>query len=252
MGLKHIRRPVKWHRRFLNSLLLVLFCVPDFLLASPRISLVTFLERPLVDQVQGKPTGVLIDVVAELMRRSGVEYTLNLAPPKRALVIARTTAKHCVFPIERSQEREVFFQWITPILISRHGLYSHPDKKIPLVTLLDAKPYTLGSYLGSGVGEYLESFGFNVDFASRNDLNAGKLSKKRIDLWVSDTISARYLAKEDGFPLNDPELVFLTTVRAMGCHLNVDKRLVETMQEVLYGMYKDKTIEKIYRQFNEH
>lgn len=217
--------------------------------AQSTISLVTFMERPLVDQINRQPGGILIDVVAELMKRSGVEYTLNLAPPKRAIVIAQTTPKTCVFPIERSQEREVFFQWITPILISRHGLYSHPSRSVPLVTLSDARPYTLGSYLGSGVGEYLESFGFRVDFASRNDLNAGKLAKKRIDLWVSDTISAQYLAKKDRFQLKEPELVFLTTVRAMGCHLGVDKRLVETIQEVLFGMYRDKTISKIYEQF---
>lgn len=219
--------------------------------AKESLSLVTFLERPLVDQKNTDVEGVLIDVVKELMRRSGIDYTLNLAPPKRALVIARTSPKHCVFPIERSQEREVFFQWITPILISRHGLYSHPDRDIPLMTLSDARPYTLGSYLGSGVGEYLESFGFNVDYASRNDLNAGKLAKKRIDLWASDTISAKYLAKEDRFDLKAPELVFLTTVRAMGCNLDIDRRMVDTMQDVLFGMYKDKTIAKIYEQFDQ-
>lgn len=216
------------------------------------LSLVTFLERPLVDQKDNEVTGVLIEVIRELMRRSGVDFTLNLAPPKRALVIARTSTKHCVFPIERSQEREVFFQWITPILISRHGLYSNPDRDIPLVTLSDARPYTLGSYLGSGVGEYLESFGFNVDYASRNDLNAGKLSKKRIDLWVSDTISAKYIAKEDHFELKKPELIFLTTVRAMGCNLDVDRRLLDTLQDVLTGMYKDKTVAKIYEQFDRN
>jgi hypothetical protein len=219
--------------------------------AKESLSLVTFLERPLVDQQGTDIHGVLIDVVKELMRRSGIDYTLNLAPPKRALVIARTSPKHCVFPIERSQEREVFFQWITPILISRHGLYSHPDRDIPLMTLSDARPYTLGSYLGSGVGEYLESFGFNVDYASRNDLNAGKLAKKRIDLWASDTISAKYLAKEDRFNLKAPELVFFTTVRAMGCNLDVDHRMVDTIQDVLFGMYKDKTIAKIYEQFDQ-
>jgi hypothetical protein len=217
--------------------------------AREALSLVTFLERPLVDQNGAQPHGILIEVIRELMHRSGVDYTLNLAPPKRALVIARTTSRHCVFPIERSQEREVHFQWITPILISRHGLYSHPDRSIPLTTLMDVKPYVLGSYLGSGVGEYLESFGFNVDYASRNDLNAGKLEKKRIDLWVSDTISAKYMAKEDRFELKEPELIFFTTVRAMGCNLDVESGLVDTIQDVLSGMYKDKTIAKIYEQF---
>ncbi|MCA9999154.1 MAG: hypothetical protein KDE56_25495 [Anaerolineales bacterium] len=122
------------------------------LAADPRIGLVTFSERPLVDRDENQqPKGLVVSVLAELMHRAGLEYNIKFAPPKRALLIAQRTENHCVFPIDRSQEREVFFKWVSPVLISRHGFYAQPERNIKLVTLKDARPYVIGSYLGSGV-----------------------------------------------------------------------------------------------------
>ncbi|PID42280.1 MAG: amino acid ABC transporter substrate-binding protein [Proteobacteria bacterium] len=219
--------------------------------AKPGLNLVTFLERPLVDAKDEKPFGLVVALTDQLMKRAGVDYSIFLAPPRRALLIGQHRKNYCVFPIERSQEREVFFKWVSPVLISRHGLYANPDrKKIQLKTLDEARPYILGSYMGSGVGEYLESFGFTVHYAARNELNADKLMKNRIDLWVSDTISARFLAKERSLPVPDPLIVFYTSIRAMGCNIDVSDELIDLLQQELLTMYRDKTISRIYHNYD--
>ncbi len=230
--------------------------VPILLLSSASfaeekpLNLVTFIEKPLIDQKNGEPAGVVVSVIKELFRQANITYTLRLMPPKRAILMTAETDNYCVFPIERSQEREVKYQWVSPILISRHGLYSHPNKPIALKTLEDARPYTLGSYLGSGMGEYLESFGFNVEYAGRNELNARKLLKNRIDLWVSDTESAKFLIKQERLPLSTPELVFFTTVRAMACNLTVDSNVVKKLQATATKMYRSGDAERIYKTLN--
>ncbi|MCG8613992.1 MAG: transporter substrate-binding domain-containing protein [Pseudomonadales bacterium] len=242
MGLKWQFNSLSWQLFRLAGLFWLFL---PFQVNAERLSLVTFLERPLVESVNGKPAGVVVDVVSEMMRRAGMEYNIQLVPPKRALMVAQRTQHHCVFPIERSQEREVFFHWVRPVLISRHALYSAPDRPIRLQTLSDVQPYVIGSFLGSGVGEYLESFGYTLDYASRNELNIAKLQKRRIDLWASDVLSATYLARENNVKLNDPELIFFTTVRAMACNLDTDATLIDHLQVVLTGMYRDGTVDKL-------
>lgn len=211
------------------------------------LSLVSYLESPLVDQQKGQIKGLVIEIVKTLFRRQKIPYEINLAPPKRALRIAQTQKNSCVFPIDRSQEREVDYQWVSPVLVSRHAFYSSSERQIPLTTIKDAKPYVVGSYLGSGIGEYLDSLGFKVDFARRNELNAQKLQMQRIDLWASDTISAQYLAEQKGYQLAEPELVFFSTIRAMGCNLAIDRSRIKSLQAELTKMYHDGTIDSIYK-----
>ena len=229
--------------------LLMLFTSASFAVDKP-LTLVTFIEKPLIVQKNGVPSGVVVSVIKELFRQADVTYTLRLMPLKRAILMTSDTDNYCIFPIERSQEREAKYQWISPVLISRHGLYSHPDRPIELKTLEDARAYKLGSYLGSGVGEYLESFGFNVEYAGRNELNARKLLKNRIDLWVSDTESAKFLTKHERLPISAPELVFFTTVRAMACNLAVDPSVVNKLQKTATKMYRSGDVERIYKSLN--
>ncbi|UZE96410.1 substrate-binding periplasmic protein [Alkalimarinus alittae] len=214
------------------------------------LNVVTFIEKPLIYQKGGEPVGVVVDVVKEIFRQANIEYNLRLMPPKRALFTTAEADGYCVFPIERSQEREALFKWVSPIVISRHGLFSAPGKPISIKTLEDAKPYKLGSYLGSGVGEYLENLGFNVEYATRNELSARKLLKSRVDLWVSDIKSAKYLINSERLPITEPEIVFFTTIRAMACNLNVDPSIVKQLQKTVTQMYRNGSAEKIYGSLN--
>jgi polar amino acid transport system substrate-binding protein len=192
--------------------------------------------------------GLVVSVIRELMKRVNQPYKIQFMPPKRAIVMAERTKDFCVFPISRSQERETSFSWVSPVLISRHAFYSLKRFNHPLKVMKDAKPFRIGATLGDGVGEYLENQGFNVDYTGKNALNAEKLSLQRIDLWLSDTISAPYLARQKGIQINAPELVFFTTLKSMGCQKDINPALVKRMSDTLNGMYRDGTIKKIYKQ----
>ncbi len=218
----------------------------------PHINLVSFVDSPYVLPVEHRPEGLVVDYVEALLKRAGFDFSMQILPPKRALLHALKQDNTCVFPIERSQEREVEFQWVSPVLISRHGFFPHPEKDIgELRVLADVQDYRLGSYLGSGIGEYLSALGFDVDYAATNEANIQKLLADRVGLWASDEVSALYIASRYGVELRPSPLIFFTTVRAMGCYAEMNPKYVQTLNKVLSDMHRDGSFDILKAAFAE-
>jgi polar amino acid transport system substrate-binding protein len=202
------------------------------------IRLLTYDELPWVDAQQRPLRGATIELVKQLFTEAGVPFSIEVFPLKRALKMAGAQPGTCVFPIERTHARETALRWISPLVISRYGFYSAPGHALNLPTLESARPYSIASYLGSGVGEYLVSRGFNVIEVSSAKLGPNMLAHNRFDLWVSDTRTAEALVPSAGPTLGNPALVFLSTLRAMGCHPDTSNISMELLQTTLLQMLK--------------
>lgn len=217
----------------------------------PHLDFVTFIEPPyFFDPVVSNNEGLVSIILKQLMKKADIDYRLTIMPPKRAELFVQFTPNTCVIPIEKSQEREVFFTWVSPVLISQTGLFrlaSAPP--VTLRTLEDARPYRIGSYLGSSIGDYLSSFSYKVDLATQNDANIHKLKADRIDLWASDILSARYISKEANIPITESRLNFFTSLRAIGCHEDVDQTVLQAMRNALQEMYKTGEMKQILQSF---
>jgi polar amino acid transport system substrate-binding protein len=215
------------------------------------INFVTFIDPPYIfdtHEAQGK--GLVETIIQTLMSHANIDYTIQLMPAKRAELYAKSTQNTCVFPIEKSQEREVFFSWVSPIIVSKQGFFSNPKQSSESLQVLeDAKPYRIGSYLGSGIGEYLASLGYQVDFATKNEANIYKLEANRIDLWASDILTAEYISTHSGIEITPSKLDFFTTLRAIGCHPSVPESVIKSMHEELQMMYKNGHIYHIVQDF---
>ena len=208
-------------------------------LADPApIQLLTFDEPPWVNAQQTQLQGPTIELVKQLFALAGVPYNIEVLPLKRALMMANTRPGTCVFPIERSQDRETGLRWISPLVVSRYGFYTAPGQSLNLQTLEDARPYSIASYLGSGVGEYLLNRGFKVVEVSSAKLGPNMLAHKRFDLWVSDTRTAEALNASAGPVLDKPALVFLSTLRGMGCHPDTSNISLELLQTALLQLLR--------------
>tara|TARA_R110002072_G_scaffold1130_10_gene9474 strand:- start:44246 stop:45022 length:777 start_codon:yes stop_codon:yes gene_type:complete len=212
---------------------------------------VTFIDPPYTfDKQEINKKGLVEIILNTLMKNIGIKYDIRILPAKRAEISARTTTNTCILPIEKSQEREVFFSWVSPVVISKHGFFSMPyNDYIALNALSDARPYRIGSYLGSGIGEYLDSFEYKVDFAAQNEANIQKLNVNRIDLWASDILSAQHISKHTGIEITRSKLDFFTTLRAIGCHLDIDNEIIQKMRNQLQAMYRDGTMYAIIQKF---
>lgn len=229
-----------------TTLLLLLGLLASPVALAEPMKLLTFQIPPLVEiSDRHGPTGYAMEIVQRMFERAGDDYELEIQPVKRAIRSAMDTRNTCVFPIDRSQEREASLSWIGPVSISRHGFYSHPERPLSIRSLADARPYSIGSYLGSGVGEYLQSLDFNVHLATRNHLGLLMLQAGRVNLWISDTRSAPIIAKRLGIELGEPELVFFTTLRSLGCNRGTDPARLQALESALLELYDSGELQSI-------
>lgn len=217
----------------------------------PFLEFVTFIEPPYTfDEALTKRKGLVKMILEQLMDKAGIDYKITVMPPKRAELYVKATPNSCVIPIEKSQEREVFYSWVSPVLISHTGLFQlETANPIKLDSLADARPHRIGSYLGSSTGEYLSSFSYRVDLATKNDANLHKMEAGRIDLWASDILSAYYLSKQENIRITGSRLNFFTSLRAIGCHEDLDEKVLSAMRDALQDMYKTSQMKGILESF---
>lgn len=143
--------------------------------------------------------GIAVDIVKEMFKRAGVQYSLTLRFPwDRIYKLALEKPGYGVFVTARLPERESQFKWVGPIGPDDWVLLAKADSKITLNNLDEAKKYRVGAYKGDAMANYLTERGFEPVLALRDQENAGKLQEGSIDLWASGDPAGRYLAKQVG------------------------------------------------------
>jgi len=232
-------------KKCIRYLSLLIICSLGSPLYATKFSLLTEELPPYSIKNGSGGTGASIDIVSQLFTRVGFDYEIKVIPWKRAIITSLRNDNTCVFPMQRNQEREASYQWISPILITYTGLYTLEDSPHKLITLDDAKGLKIGTYNGSAVAEYLSSWGYDVKMTPKDAPNIKKLRSKRIDVWAADTLSAKYLAKKHEMTNIKEQLVYFSTLRALACNTNISKMKISKLQQELKLMYTDGTIEEI-------
>lgn len=205
---------------------------------------------PFSTTQNARPQGVAINIISLLFGKAGLPYTFLEVPLTRAMISAKTTANYCVFPVQRSQAIEADYQWVSPILITRSGLFVRPDNTRQFVTLNDAKRLTIGVLRGSGDAEYLRNFGFTIEEANTQEQNLDKLFARRFDVWATDVLSANFFLQKSGNKDKTPKqaLTFRATLSSLACNINMPTADTDKLQEALDGMIKDGTLQKLTMQ----
>ncbi len=204
-------------------------------------------ERPFAWSENGKYFGVAINVVVKLFETAKLGYKLQSAPLARGMADARATERVCVFPVQRAQSNEAEYQWISPIFITTSGLYVAPDSREQFMVLTDAKKFVVGAVRGSGEAEYLKSFGFSVDEVSAQEQNVEKLLKKRIKVWATDVLSAKFFTQRLSSNQQGPRevLTFRRSLASLACHAKMPVADVAALQTALDAMIKDGSLQKM-------
>lgn len=229
----------------LRSAVMLFFCASVTPLWAANYTLFTEELPPYSMRKSGGITGASVDIVAELFKRSGLSYEIKLQPFARAVNSTKTTPNTCVFPIERNQEREVAYKWISPILITQTAFYTLDDSKVQIRSLEDVAKLTIGTYNGSAPAEYLSAQGFQVQLTPKDEPNIKKLQAKRMDVWAADTLTAPYLARAANVSNLKERLVYFSALRALACNMAMEDAVVDRLEQELKSMYADGTIEKI-------
>jgi polar amino acid transport system substrate-binding protein len=196
-------------------------------------------------------SGISIDIVKEIFKRSKQSYEFKTMPLARALDQAANKANHCVLPVQRSQEKETTYRWISPVLVTQSALFSNASSPVPLSVLTDGREKSIGVLRGSDEEQYLKGNGFPKVQEANDELNnAKKLGSNRVDLWATDSILGPYYAKKAGVSVKQ-EVAFRSTLRALACHIDMPENVVESLSNSLKEMYGDGTVKKIFAEYTK-
>jgi polar amino acid transport system substrate-binding protein len=68
----------------------------------------------MTDAQTGRPAGIAVDKVVEMIHRANEPFTITSYPWARAYQMAVKVDDTCVFSTSRTPERETLFTWIGP------------------------------------------------------------------------------------------------------------------------------------------
>lgn len=151
--------------------------------AAPGMEWVAADLRPVAWSAPGGPQGYAHDLAVAMARQLGRPGRVSYVPWARAVHMVEQGGNYGVFPLVRTPEREVRFQWLVPLMVVRYGLYTLATRA-PL-SLDELRPLRVGLLRGSPIGAHLKAEGFQ-------SLLSAKDYKDLLRLLREGTIDAIY------------------------------------------------------------
>jgi polar amino acid transport system substrate-binding protein len=196
--------------------------------------------------------GIGTDMVRDIMTRTGVAYSIELLPWKRAYTAALERRDACVFSTTRTPERESQFKWIGPIGEAEWVLMGRADRHLKLNSLEEARRYRIGTYNGDARDLYLRERGFDVDSAPNDLLNPRKVVLGRIDLWAASVRRGSATLARLGYADKVVPVFVFNRIRVyLACNRAVPDELVKKMNGALATMERDGTSRAILRKYED-
>lgn len=190
--------------------------------------------------------GIAADIVREMFKRAGIDYTLTLRFPwERVYKMALETPGYGAFVMARLPERETLFKWVGPIGPDDWVLLARADSSISLTSLGQAKAYRVGAYKGDAIAEHLATQGLQPALALRDQTNVDKLQSGEIDLWATGDPAGRYLAKQQGVTGLKRVLRFDDAQLFLALNRETADEIVARLQAALEQMRADGAVDAI-------
>ncbi|WP_158229084.1 substrate-binding periplasmic protein [Chitinimonas sp. BJB300] len=208
-------------------------------------------DSPPFNMFEGnKVAGISTQILEEALHRTGIKAQFDIVPWARALALSHSQPQTCVYSAVRTPEREkkYGFKWIGPLVDEKIVLMALADSPIKLKKIADAKPYRVGGYVADARGDYIESQGVKVDRAPSDTMNLPKLVARRIDLWVTGSISGLYMAAREGQKRNVKIVISGgepgDTQLWLACNTSVSNDVIEKLNTAVKNLTADGTANK--------
>ncbi len=222
--------------------------LPD---APPQLFITTEHAPPAIMAEGERVLGYSSDKIHEIMARTGLSYSIDVLPWKRAYTSAVQRPNGCVYATTRTPERETLFKWVGPTDEGAWVLLGRADRNYQLTTLEDARGLRIGTYNGDVRDDYLRARGFTVDPAPSDLLNPQKLLMNRIDLWATGLRPGGGMLEQHGFAGKIvPVLIFNRVKAYLACNRAVPDALIDKMNAALDAMNRDGTSRRLERKYD--
>ncbi|GIZ12486.1 ABC transporter substrate-binding protein [Pseudomonas sp. NCCP-436] len=190
--------------------------------------------------------GISADIVREMFKRAGIDYTLTLRFPwDRLYRLTLDKPNYGLFSTTFTPERQPLFKWVGPLAKSGWVLLAAPGNDIRISSLQEAAKFRVGAYKNDAVSQHLESQGLAPINALRDQENVKKLVRGQIDLWATTDPVGRYLAKQEGVTGLSTVLRFNDAELYLALNKDTPDEVVERLQKALDDMRREGFIDDI-------
>lgn len=151
----------------------------------------------------GNPTGIIVDVVINVMNELGHDVTIKIYPWARSLKMVKSGKADAIFTAYKNEERLVFLDYSKQVLApQRVVFYKRKGAAIDFDgDLLKLKNNKIGVISTISYGNKFDSVRdqLNIDRGNKLVPNFRKLMVGRLDLIISNLYTAEIAIKENGF-----------------------------------------------------
>lgn len=206
---------------------------------------------PLCGVVEGKPTGVAVDILTEATNYGAPTFIFEMNVPwaRAQWQLQKTDGSlHAIIPFSRTPQREQNFKWLGELIKTQYRFYSY-GRQEAVESLEEAKKNFIGVVSGHAIVPILEQSGISkLDKALDAEQNARKLFAKRFDTIAESDFIAKYNWQKigrkssemlEGMPVGD-----ITRVYIAGA-LHFPEDTAKRIENALEKMRKDGKIQQI-------
>lgn len=231
-----------------------------WLLTAPPVlaELVLYTEdyRPYGFVENGRPTGMVVALVEELIQRTGQPARIEVVPWTRGYHQAQHRANVGLFATVRTARREPLFRWVGPITRGDTSFYSRKEAGLRIDDLDDvgrlgplAVPREWYSY------EMLRERGLKNLYGVSTPQDMVRMFRHgRVQVILANSLTVEAMLAEQGMRLDQLQRHFtlMPNDSYIAFSLATDPALVAQWQSHLLEMRRDGSLERIYRHWLPH
>jgi ABC-type amino acid transport substrate-binding protein len=216
----------------------------------------------------GQPKGIMIDLLSEVSRRTGIEFTYDLSPWNRALTLS-SNGKGAIIGFSKTAERQQRWDFSEPMYTDELVIVTTKAKAFDFTGLASLTGKRLAIKKGSSYGDDFEKARQNGDIAIVESTDrAGQMRMLELDRVDAVLISPGRVALEtviaenewlqkhrDDFAILQPPYKedpnYLGIPKSMGkSHLlqDINKALLDMRKDGTYQTIVDKNIQAVLEQ----
>ncbi|WCE07744.1 substrate-binding periplasmic protein [Pseudomonas sp. JBR1] len=194
--------------------------------------------------------GISTDLVREMFKRAGIDYSLSLRFPwDRLYNLTLESPNYGLFSVSRTEARGPLFKWVGPLGKTRKVLMALPGSTIRVPDLAAAAKLRVGAYKNSAVSQMLKDKGVVASEVLRDQENIARLQKNEIDVWATTDVVGRYLAKQQGVSNLQTLLSFQESDLYLALNKDTPDEVVNRLQQALDAMRQEGVVDSITRNY---
>ncbi|CAH0539269.1 substrate-binding periplasmic protein [Vibrio marisflavi] len=206
----------------------------------------------------GKPKGIAVDIVAEVMNRLNVEHDIMVIPWARAMRGMEIGDVDALFPMFKTTEREVFTHYPDlPVVYESMAMFVQPDSSLQYKTISSLASYTFCIVRGYSMGKEFDAAIEDktlskIDLANSSTLNVKKFLRHRCNIMVDNDAVVYYLLPKVDASAKDVKMLkhLVQEPSFLGySKLGQGSKLAPRTTEIIQSMLDDGTIHTIAEKY---